>query len=90
MGDGNLHLNITSKGKSDELLSLIEPFVYEYTESVRGSISAEHGLGLMKANDIHFSKSPGAIATMQQIKKLFDPLHILNPYKTLPTTTTNN
>ena len=49
---GNLHLNITSAKPSEELLGLIEPFVYEFTASHRGSISAEHGLGLMKSHAI--------------------------------------
>lgn len=84
LGDGNLHLNITSNGFNPQLLSLIEPFIYEYTAGVRGSISAEHGLGLMKAHDIHYSKSPEAVAVMRDIKRLFDPHGILNPYKTLP------
>eukprot|EP00048_Salpingoeca_helianthica_P010049 m.143678 g.143678 ORF g.143678 m.143678 type:complete len:501 (+) comp14993_c0_seq5:159-1661(+) len=84
LGDGNLHLNITSDGRNEKLFSLIEPYVYQFTAGVRGSISAEHGLGAMKANDIHYSKSPAAIAAMQRIKTLFDPRFIMNPYKTLP------
>lgn len=54
------------------------------TEKVRGSISAEHGLGLMKAQHIHFSKSPLAVSLMQTIKKQLDPNGIMNPYKMLP------
>jgi len=49
-----------------------------------GSISAEHGLGLMKANHVHYSKTEPAIALMQQIRRLFDPRGILNPGKYLP------
>uniref|UniRef100_A0A3Q1BQD5 D-2-hydroxyglutarate dehydrogenase, mitochondrial n=1 Tax=Amphiprion ocellaris TaxID=80972 RepID=A0A3Q1BQD5_AMPOC len=44
VGDGNLHLNITSPAKDPALLAAIEPFVYEWTASCQGSISAEHGL----------------------------------------------
>eukprot|EP00047_Mylnosiga_fluctuans_P022669 m.124067 g.124067 ORF g.124067 m.124067 type:complete len:493 (-) comp9342_c0_seq4:1100-2578(-) len=84
LGDGNLHLNITSKEYNPELFSRIEPFVYEFAAGVRGSISAEHGLGLMKAHDIHYSKPPAAVAAMKELKALFDPNGILNPYKTLP------
>eukprot|EP00958_Prasinococcus_capsulatus_P027659 scaffold5769_cov402-Prasinococcus_capsulatus_cf.AAC.8 len=58
LGDGNLHLNISTPSPSQRVLELIEPFVYEWTSKHGGSISAEHGLGLMKAHGIHYSKSP--------------------------------
>ncbi|CAG7885262.1 unnamed protein product [Brassica rapa] len=57
LGDGNLHLNISASEYNDKA-SLIEPYVYEWTSKHRGSISAEHGLGVMKANEIFYSKSP--------------------------------
>ena len=44
VGDGNMHLNITSKEYSKDILSKIEPFLYEWTSKVCGSISAEHGM----------------------------------------------
>jgi len=84
LGDGNLHLNILSSKYDDSTLAQIEPFVYEWTSSQRGSISAEHGLGLMKAEKIHYSKPPEAVQLMASIKKLLDPNSILNPYKVLP------
>nr|CAB3455894.1 unnamed protein product [Digitaria exilis] len=84
LGDGNLHLNILSSKYDNNILAQIEPFVYEWTSAQRGSISAEHGLGLMKAEKIHFSKSPEAVQLMGSIKKLLDPNLILNPYKVLP------
>ncbi|KAM0901873.1 hypothetical protein ACQ4PT_019672 [Festuca glaucescens] len=84
LGDGNLHLNILSSKYSDNILAQIEPFVYEWTAGHRGSISAEHGLGQMKAEKIHYSKSPEAVQLMASIKKLVDPNSILNPYKVLP------
>lgn len=83
-GDGNLHLNITSPAKDPALFADIEPFVYEWTAKHRGSISAEHGLGLKKRNYIYYSKPSQAVALMGQIKALLDPKGILNPYKTLP------
>ena len=43
VGDGNMHLNITSKDYDKNILDKIEPFLYEYTSNVHGSISAEHG-----------------------------------------------
>lgn len=84
IGDGNLHLNMTTKEFDKEVLNLIEPAVYEWTSKVCGSISAEHGLGFKKRNYIHFSKSSGAVTLMKQMKKLLDPNGILNPYKVLP------
>ncbi|XP_010437354.1 PREDICTED: D-2-hydroxyglutarate dehydrogenase, mitochondrial-like isoform X2 [Camelina sativa] len=84
LGDGNLHLNISAADYNDKLIGLIEPYVYEWTSKHRGSISAEHGLGVMKANEIFYSKSPETVAIMASIKKLLDPKGILNPYKVLP------
>ncbi|TRZ00583.1 hypothetical protein DNTS_030543 [Danionella cerebrum] len=84
VGDGNLHLNITSPSKDPRLLAAIEPYVYEWTSQWKGSISAEHGLGLKKRNYIHYSKHSEVVALMGNIKALLDPKGILNPYKTLP------
>ncbi|KAK4585190.1 hypothetical protein RGQ29_022736 [Quercus rubra] len=84
LGDGNLHLNISTPQYDDAILAQIEPFVYEWTSKQRGSISAEHGLGLMKANKIFYSKSHETVQLMASIKKLMDPHGILNPYKVLP------
>lgn len=84
VGDGNLHLNITSSAKDPALLAAIEPFVFEWTASCNGSISAEHGLGLKKRNCIYYSKPSQAVALMGDIKAMLDPKGILNPYKTLP------
>lgn len=84
LGDGNLHLNISLPQYDDAVFAQIEPYVYEWTSKHRGSISAEHGLGLMKANKIYYSKSPETVHLMASIKKLVDPNAILNPYKVLP------
>eukprot|EP00741_Cyanophora_paradoxa_P016537 tig00020927_g15967.t1 len=84
LGDGNLHLNMWTPKFEKEVLELIEPFVYEWTASRRGSISAEHGLGVMKASHIGYSKSKEAVALMQSLKRTMDPNGILNPYKLLP------
>lgn len=68
----------------EDILKQIEPALYEWTSKVNGSISAEHGLGFLKRNSIHYSKSAGAVTLMKQMKKLLDPNGILNPYKVLP------
>ncbi|GKV41551.1 hypothetical protein SLEP1_g49064 [Rubroshorea leprosula] len=84
LGDANLHLNVSAPKYDDKILAQIEPYVYEWTSKHRGSISAEHGLGLMKANKIFYSKSPKTVQLMTSIKNLLDPNGILNPYKVLP------
>lgn len=84
IGDGNLHLNMTSKEYEPAIVEMIEPFVYEWVSLHGGSISAEHGIGLKKRNYIGYSKSPTAIHWMRQLKHLFDPNNILNPYKVFP------
>ncbi|KAL1491329.1 hypothetical protein ABEB36_011940 [Hypothenemus hampei] len=84
LGDGNIHFQVSCREFSQEILQKIEPFVYEYTSKLRGSISAEHGIGFRKPKYVHYSKSPESIVIMKQLKTLFDPKGILNPYKVLP------
>lgn len=84
LGDGNLHFNATSKKFDPEILSLIEPFIYEWTSNKKGSISAEHGIGHKKTNYLHFNKDAKCIETMKLLKQMFDPKKILNPYKVIP------
>lgn len=84
MGDGNLHLNVVSPKYDASVQADIVPWLYEWIAERRGSVSAEHGVGLMKADALHYSKSPVAIDVMRDIKAVFDPNGILNPYKVLP------
>jgi hypothetical protein len=67
-----------------ELESAIEPAIYEAVAAQAGSISAEHGLGRMKATVIGYTQPPAAVELMRQIKAVLDPAGILNPYKVLP------
>jgi FAD/FMN-containing dehydrogenase len=67
-----------------QVLSRIEPFLYEFTKRSNGSISAEHGLGFKKRNVIYYSKNPAFVHVMSDLKKMLDPNAILNPYKVLP------
>ncbi|GAA5980599.1 hypothetical protein JCM10908_001703 [Rhodotorula pacifica] len=87
IGDGNLHINIVAKDWDSKVEKTIEPWIYEATAKRNGSISAEHGLGLMKAPYVGYSKTDPAIAVMQQIRRLFDPRGILSPAKYLPQAT---
>jgi FAD/FMN-containing dehydrogenase len=49
-----------------------------------GSISAEHGLGLMKAPHVHYSKTDDAVQMMRSIKQVFDPKGIMSASCLLP------
>jgi FAD/FMN-containing dehydrogenase len=81
MGDSNLHLNVATRSYDKKVEKELEPFVYEWISKRNGSISAEHGLGLAKKAFIGYSRSDTMIALMKQIKKLYDPNGIMNPYK---------
>ncbi|KAJ1551176.1 hypothetical protein HK096_002716 [Nowakowskiella sp. JEL0078] len=84
IGDGNLHLNITAPVVTQEITSAIEPWVYEWSQKYDGSISAEHGLGLMKAPYLKYSKSVEVVELMRKLKAVLDPQGIMSPYKYLP------
>ncbi|KAK8138855.1 hypothetical protein PG984_002235 [Apiospora sp. TS-2023a] len=81
MGDSNLHLNVAVRRYDKRVEQVLEPFVYEWIAKVNGSISAEHGLGLAKKNYIGYSRSETMVKLMKQIKNLYDPNGIMNPYK---------
>lgn len=84
LGDGNVHFLATTWEFDPEVLSLIEPFIYEWTAERNGSISAEHGIGYHKAKHLHINQPSNVIAIMKSLKNLFDSKGILNPYKVLP------
>lgn len=63
---------------------MLEPFIFEEVAKLRGSISAEHGIGFRKSQYLHFSKDESAIQLMRALKDSMDPNGILNPYKVLP------
>lgn len=75
---------MTSPEYDAELISQIEPYVYEWVSQHHGSVSAEHGLGFRKRNYIGYSKSAVEVDWMRHLKTLFDPKGILNPYKVFP------
>ncbi|MCJ1363970.1 hypothetical protein MMC16_003079 [Acarospora aff. strigata] len=81
MGDSNLHLNVATRRFDKDVESKLEPFVYEWISKRHGSISAEHGLGIAKKPYIGYSKSDTMVNLMRQIKSLYDPNGIMNPYK---------
>lgn len=86
VADGNLHLNIvvSNEGVALQVQNLLEPWLYQFIARHGGSISAEHGLGIMKSDAIGYSKTPIAVNLMRTIKRSLDPNGICNPYKVLP------
>lgn len=88
LGDGNLHYNLSPPaGKPGDALlvhqSDINRLVHDSVDSFGGSISAEHGLGALKRDEIRLYKSDLEIRLMQQIKTTLDPLNLMNPGKVL-------
>ncbi|KAH8919602.1 hypothetical protein BT69DRAFT_1266403 [Atractiella rhizophila] len=84
VGDGNIHLNVIASRYDPKIEEIMEPWVFEETSRQRGSISAEHGLGLQKAPFIEYSQEASTVDRMRMIKKIFDPKSILSPYKVFP------
>lgn len=89
LGDGNLHINIVKPDSMPaeafwEHMVTINDLVYAMVAEYGGSISAEHGLGLVKKKDIYWNHSQAEVAIMRAIKQAFDPKGIMNPGKVLP------
>jgi FAD/FMN-containing dehydrogenase len=88
IGDGNLHVNVMKPddlGRDEFLKKTHEAdhAIFSLVKAHRGSISAEHGIGLLKKPYLGYSRAPEEIALMKQIKQALDPLGILNPGKVL-------
>lgn len=79
IADGNIHFIIGKDSDDKELKSAINDVIYNATEKVNGSISAEHGIGLDKKKYLIKSRSEDEINLMRLIKKSIDPKNILNP-----------
>ncbi len=88
IADGNVHINILKP-----TLMLVDDFhakcnkvshiLFKLIKEFKGSISAEHGIGLLKKDFISYSKSDAEIEYMKAIKNVFDPNNIMNPGKML-------
>jgi D-lactate dehydrogenase (cytochrome) len=86
LGDGNIHFNLTQPIGADKEAFLsrwqaLTDIVHTIVAAHGGSISAEHGLGIMKRDEITRYKSAVEIDLMRQIKRTLDPLNIMNPGK---------
>lgn len=88
IGDGNLHINVMKPDtlpKADFLARTHEAdaVIFAAVQRHRGSISAEHGIGLLKREGLRYSRSPEEIALLHAVKRALDPRGILNPGKIL-------
>jgi FAD/FMN-containing dehydrogenase len=88
IGDGNLHINVMKPDAMDKASFLAKTKeadrdLFALVKAHAGSISAEHGIGLLKKPYLSYSRAPAEIALMKAIKKTMDPKGILNPGKVL-------
>jgi FAD/FMN-containing dehydrogenase len=88
LGDGNLHYNVAPPEGGDELAFMarageVSRIVHDSAARFGGSISAEHGLGQYKRDEILRYKSPLEMELMRRIKAALDPQGIMNPGKVL-------
>ncbi|HEY8699187.1 MAG TPA: FAD-binding oxidoreductase [Rhizomicrobium sp.] len=86
LGDGNIHFNFSvPKGGDNEAFlarwSELNRIIHDIVHAFGGSISAEHGIGALKREELLRYKSAAAIDTMRALKRTLDPHNILNPGK---------
>ena len=81
-GDGNLHVNFLWNDPDEKVRvdGAVEA-LFRRVVDLRGTLSGEHGIGLMKAPYLSMEQSPELIDLQKRIKDVFDPKHILNPGK---------
>jgi FAD/FMN-containing dehydrogenase len=93
LGDGNLHYNVQAPLGADgqaflqQHESTVNTLVYDAVQQFGGSISAEHGIGTLKAHTLPNYKDATALAMMRAIKNSLDPQGILNPGSVLERST---
>ncbi|WP_394690315.1 FAD-binding oxidoreductase [Hoeflea sp.] len=90
MGDGNIHYNISQPVGADTQAYLarwkeMNEIVHAIVLDLGGSISAEHGIGQLKRDELAAIRSPVEMAMMTRIKQAFDPKRIMNPGKVVAT-----
>lgn len=86
IGDGNVHLNILKPQNMAapdffKECAKVSDWVFEIVQRNEGSVSAEHGVGLLKKPYLHYSRSDDEINIMKSIKQVFDPNNVMNPGK---------
>lgn len=88
IGDGNLHLNILKPEALEkeiffEKCAAVSTMVFDIVEKYNGSISAEHGVGLIKKPYLKYTRSESEINYMKAMKQVFDPNNVINPGKVI-------
>jgi FAD/FMN-containing dehydrogenase len=89
LGDGNLHYNVQAPVGADGAQFLVthehavNTLVFDAVAACGGSFSAEHGIGVLKRDELAQRKSPVALQAMRAIKAALDPLGIMNPGRVL-------
>lgn len=76
IGDGNLHIAASTGGEQDK--QKIYDIVYHATGEYQGSVTAEHGIGVLKKDYLSYSRNAEELALMRQLKAALDPKNILN------------
>ena len=90
LGDGNVHFNVRAPVGADDRAwfaaeaGAVTAFVHDAVTAAGGSISAEHGIGLLKRDEFARLVDPARAAAMRAIKAALDPAGIMNPGKLLP------
>lgn len=84
LGDNNLHFLVTVGTGDPDVLHEVETIVYQPLASLGGSISAEHGIGLLKRDYLGYSRNQEEIKLMRMLKNMLDPKNLLNPGKVIP------
>ena len=84
LGDGNLHL-ASGPYPSHEEREVVEALVYSHVGRCRGSISAEHGVGVLKKGFLATTRSPEEMLLMKRLRQCLDPQGVLNRGRVLDT-----
>jgi FAD/FMN-containing dehydrogenase len=90
LGDGNLHYNVQAptggdmKAFLDDNEQRVNGLVFEQVKKFDGSISAEHGIGMLKVGKLPDYKSPVALDMMRAVKRALDPHNLMNPGRVVP------
>ena len=89
IGDGNIHFNLSQPDGADSEAFLaqweaINEVVHDIVHKFGGSISAEHGIGRAKVDELHRYKDPLSLELMGRLKNALDPANIMNPGRILP------
>ncbi|WP_322025207.1 FAD-binding oxidoreductase [Burkholderia sp. BCC1977] len=83
VGDGNVHIGVSLDGMRDADADAIDRCVYAVVRDMGGSVSAEHGIGMLKRAYLAHTRSDAEIGLMRRLKAALDPAGVLNPGKVL-------